>query len=270
LCDGSQSRFRCRGIACWSGWPTPSTFSTRPPGRIQGQQYGITRILFHNRGDILLTTVHDYTRQHGHHLVLLATDDHGQIAAVEASAPDLDTDPVTRILKVRDGDLTFHALPNTWSYRARGQHHTYTLTAGVGDQPMWTVTIDHSEPVAHDHLDDAVNTVLEHHAPPPLNHHPTGRAHITSWTRPLPSQQTGGSPCPTSISVTPGISSTPPMACPDNYGSHPTGPHPKTPGCSTAPANSSPSSPTAIRGTSPGRVSSRWRRVTSAIRDLMS
>jgi hypothetical protein len=78
-------------------------------GRIQDQQYGITRILFHNHGPILLTTVHEYTHETGHHLVLLANDDHGQMVAVEATAPDLEAAPVTRILKVRAGDLTFHA-----------------------------------------------------------------------------------------------------------------------------------------------------------------
>ena len=46
-------------------------------GRIQQQQYGITRILFHNHGDILLTTVHEYSRGTGHKLVLLASDDQG-------------------------------------------------------------------------------------------------------------------------------------------------------------------------------------------------
>ena len=56
-------------------------------GRIQTQQYGITRLLFHNHGDILLTTVHDYSRESGHLLVLLANDDHGLMAAVEATAP---------------------------------------------------------------------------------------------------------------------------------------------------------------------------------------
>ena len=79
-------------------------------GRIQHQQYGITRILFHNHGDIALTTVHDYTRDSGHRLVLFATDAHGQLAAVEATAPDLNTEPHTRILKVRAGDLTFHGV----------------------------------------------------------------------------------------------------------------------------------------------------------------
>ena len=131
-------------------------------GRIQQQQYGITRILFHNHGDILLTTVHEYSRGTGHKLVLLASDDHGQMAAVEATAPDLNTTPKTRILKVRAGDdLTFHSVPGTWSYRASRGGHTYTLTAGVGDEPIWTAAIDHAPTVAYDALDDAVNALLE-------------------------------------------------------------------------------------------------------------
>ena len=134
-------------------------------GRIGQQQYGITRILFHNHGDIALTTVHDYTRDTGHHLVLLATDDHGQLAAIQATAPDLDADPLTRILKVRAGELIFHARPDDiWSYRAAHAGHTYTLSAGIGDQPTWTTTIDHAEPTTHDSLDDAINELLGHRA----------------------------------------------------------------------------------------------------------
>jgi hypothetical protein len=130
-------------------------------GRIGDQQYGITRILFHNHGPILLTTVHDYTRATGHRLVLLATDDHGQMAAVEATAPDLDSAPQTRILKVRAGDLTFHAVAGTWSYRATSGRHTYILTAATGDAPMWTVSVDQDGPVAYEDLDDAVAAVLD-------------------------------------------------------------------------------------------------------------
>ena len=136
-------------------------------GRIQTQQYGITHILFHNHGDIQLTTVHDYSRDTGHRLVLLANDDHGQMAAVEATAPDLETDPTTRILKVRAGDLTFHAVPGSWAYRATARRHTYTLTAGIGDQPMWTTTIDHRAPVAYDDLDAALRPIFDHHAARP-------------------------------------------------------------------------------------------------------
>jgi hypothetical protein len=132
-------------------------------GRIQNQQYGITSTMSHNHGKIRLTTVHDYTRQTGHRLVLLANDDHGQMAAVQATAPDLDTYPCTRILKVRAGDLTFHAVPNTWSYRATANGHTYTITARIGDQPLWMTTIDHHTPTDHDCLDDAISTLLDHH-----------------------------------------------------------------------------------------------------------
>jgi hypothetical protein len=45
------------------------------------------------RGQIQLITVHYYTPDTGHHLELLASDDHGQLAAIEATAPDLDTAP---------------------------------------------------------------------------------------------------------------------------------------------------------------------------------
>jgi hypothetical protein len=128
--------------------------------RIQHQQYGVTRILFHNHGDIVLTTVHDYSREGGHRLVLFASDDHGQMAAVEASAPDLTTTPHTRILKVRAGELTFHAVPGrAWSYRAAQAGHTYTLTAGISDQPMWTVTVDANPPAAHQDLDAAIHHI---------------------------------------------------------------------------------------------------------------
>lgn len=87
-------------------------------GRIQQQQYGITCILFHNHGDITLTTMHTYTHEAGHRLILIAADDHGQMATIEATAPDLLTDPVTRILTVRTGDLTFHTSTQAWTYPA--------------------------------------------------------------------------------------------------------------------------------------------------------
>jgi hypothetical protein len=134
-------------------------------GRIQTQQYGITRIQFHNHGEIELTTVHDYSRESGHRLVLLANDDHGLMAAIEATTPDLNTDPITRILKVRAGDdLTFHGQSDSWSYRASAGGHTYIVKAGIGDEPMWTVTIDHAALLVHDDLDAALSVVLEHAA----------------------------------------------------------------------------------------------------------
>jgi hypothetical protein len=122
--------------------------------RISHQQYGITRCNDHDYGPILLTTVHNYTRETGHHLVLLAFDDHGQMVAVEATAPDLDTDPVTRIVHVRAGDVTFHAV-DTWTFRATAAGHTYTLTAQPGTD-TWTLTVDIQTPTAHPDLDDAI------------------------------------------------------------------------------------------------------------------
>ena len=108
---------------------------------LQQQQYGHTTIAYHNHGDDLtLTTVHTYTRSSGHRLTLLAhyTDTGELAAAVEATAPDLETEPQLRITKIFAADLTFHAVPSTWSFRAKG-HYTYTITAGVGDEPMWTL-----------------------------------------------------------------------------------------------------------------------------------
>jgi hypothetical protein len=127
--------------------------------RLGHQQYGTTRILFHDYRPIVLSTIHHYTREDGHHLVLLAADDYGLLAAVEATAPDLDTEPVTRIVKIRAAELTFHGIPGTWSYRTRHAGHSYTLTAGVGDEPMWTLTIGDQEPAGYDALDDAIAAV---------------------------------------------------------------------------------------------------------------
>lgn len=139
-------------------------------GRIHNQAYGITRIGAHNHGDITLTTVHERTPEGAHRLVLLATDHQGQLAAVVATAPDLHTRPSTRILKVRAGDLTFHALPkNKWAWSAAAGGHTYLLAAATGDElndpddPLWTTTIDDRPPVDYDALDDAIEDLLTHH-----------------------------------------------------------------------------------------------------------
>jgi hypothetical protein len=129
--------------------------------RIQQAQYGITRILFHNHGDILLTTIHEHAPETGHRLVLVATDDHGHLATVEATAPDLDTTTTARILTVRAGHLTFHATPTAWTYPATDDADTtYTLTAGIGDEPMWTIATNHGGAVAHQDLDHAMAEIL--------------------------------------------------------------------------------------------------------------
>jgi hypothetical protein len=130
--------------------------------RIQHQQYGITRVLFHNQGLVDLTTVHNYSRHAGHRLVLFAFDDYGQMAAVEATAPDLNTTPRMRILKVRAGERTFHAVPGQdWCYSTTHAGHTYTLTAGIGEQPMWTVTVDADPPAAHENLQAAIDHIAD-------------------------------------------------------------------------------------------------------------
>jgi hypothetical protein len=128
-------------------------------GRMEEQHYGSTEIRLHNHGPIRLTSLHHYIPGQHHTLTLLAYDNHGLMAAVEATATDLNATPNTRIKKVRAGDLTFHATPTDWTYQAHGRH-TYLLTAGVGDAPMWTLTVDDNPPIPYEDLEDALNTVL--------------------------------------------------------------------------------------------------------------
>lgn len=133
-------------------------------GRIQNQQYGITRIQFHNHGDILLTTVHQHTRETGHHLILLAHDDHGLMAAIEATAAHHEDRPDVRIIKVGVGGLTFHVDPSDrWTYRATRGTDTYTLAAVVPqdiDDPTWTTQFNDAAPVDHDDLELAITELL--------------------------------------------------------------------------------------------------------------
>ena len=37
-----------------------------------------------------------------------------------------------------------------------------TMTAAVGDEPRWTVTIDHGAPAHHADLEDALTALLPH------------------------------------------------------------------------------------------------------------
>jgi hypothetical protein len=129
--------------------------------RLQQQQYGITAVEQHNHGeDLLLTSGHTYSGGAGHKLTLLATyKDSGQTAAaVEVTAPDLDTEPDARIVKVQAGDLMFHAIPGTWSFRATGRR-TYIITAGVADQPMWTLSAG-GAPATSDSIAELVDQIL--------------------------------------------------------------------------------------------------------------
>lgn len=132
---------------------------------LQQQQYGHTTIAFHNHGeDLTLTTCHSYTQTAGHSLALLAHySDTGELAAaVHATAPDLETEPDLRIVKVTAADLMFHAVPGTWAFRAKGQH-TYTITAGIGDEPMWTLnthTTNGGAITATDNITELVDHIL--------------------------------------------------------------------------------------------------------------
>ncbi|MDP7706900.1 MULTISPECIES: hypothetical protein [Mycobacterium] len=134
-------------------------------GRIQDQQYGITRILAHNHGPIVLSTVHQYTRESGHHLILLAHDHHGDLmAAVEVAAAHLDDTPNVFITKVRAGELIFHADPHhQWTYRATRGTDIYTLTALIpheADDPMWTTQFNDADVIDWDDLDEALDALL--------------------------------------------------------------------------------------------------------------
>lgn len=106
------------------------------------QQYGDTTITQHNHGDdLVLTSRHTYSSISGHKLTLLATYVEAPTmtaAAVEITAPDLDTEPTMRIVKVFAADLMFHAVPDSWSFRATGRQR-YTITAGTGHAPLWTL-----------------------------------------------------------------------------------------------------------------------------------
>jgi hypothetical protein len=118
----------------------------------------VTRTTYY--GLLTLITRHRYTPTGGHVLSVLAYDDGAVQAAVVATTDhDGDANPHTRIIKVRAGDLMFHAVPGTWAFRARASH-TYTLTAEIGTDPVWTLRVDNEEPVAYHDLDDAIAEVL--------------------------------------------------------------------------------------------------------------
>lgn len=135
--------------------------------RLHNQQLGITRILFHNFGALLLTTVHDYSPIYGHRLVLIAADDDGIMATLSAAAFDLSVDkPEVRITKVRAGELEFKVDPHhQWTFRATRGDDIYTLTALIphedGD-PGWTTQFNDDEVLDWDwdDLNDAVSDLL--------------------------------------------------------------------------------------------------------------
>ena len=126
--------------------------------RLQARRYGTTPIADHNHGPILLISAHRATRAGGHHLSLFAVDRRGQIAVVEATAPNLRSEPDLRIRTVRAAHLTFHAARGAWTFRAHGRH-TYTLAAHTGDS-AWSLTIDDHPATSHEHIDIAIRHVL--------------------------------------------------------------------------------------------------------------
>ena len=132
--------------------------------RLRRQHYGTTVTTgCHNHGaDLLLTSRHTYSSTTGHTLTLLATyKDSGEVAAAaEITTPDLHTKPQLRVTKIAAADLMFHHIPGTWSWRATGAAHTYTITAGIGAEPLWTLTADHSTPVASDNIGVLVEDIL--------------------------------------------------------------------------------------------------------------
>lgn len=143
--------------------------------RLLDRRYGTHRITGHAQGPILLTSVHRYTRHNGHHLTLFAADRRGQMAVVEAAAPNLRSEPALRIRTVRAAHLTFHAAGEDWTFRAQGRH-TYTLSAHIGDS-AWSLTIDDEPATCHEHLDIAIRHVLSHELEP-------ARAAVASRGRP--------------------------------------------------------------------------------------
>ena len=130
--------------------------------QLQLQQYGATTIECHNHGDdLILTSRHTYASSTGHTLTLLATytNDGATAAAVEITAPDLNTTPHMRIVKVYAADLMFHAIPGTWTFRAQGQHR-YTITAGTGDEPLWTLATHTGPATPSNNIAELVDQVL--------------------------------------------------------------------------------------------------------------
>ena len=79
--------------------------------------------------------------------------------AVEIIAPDLETTPHMRIVKVYAADLMFHAIAGTWTFRAHG-HHRYTITAGTGDQPLWTLATHTGITTASNNIAELVDHIL--------------------------------------------------------------------------------------------------------------
>jgi hypothetical protein len=130
--------------------------------RLHHQPYGTADILVHNFGSFPMQAAHHRAGPDGHTLHLIAYDDHGVMAAVQASAPDRHSSPQLRIVKVRAGHLTFHGTEN-WTFRAVGEHR-YRLTAHIG-QCTWALAVDDQDTDTYPSIDAAVEAVLGDHEP---------------------------------------------------------------------------------------------------------
>lgn len=128
--------------------------------RLQERRYGTTRLTDHTHGAVLLTSVHRYSRAHGHQLTLFAADSRGQAAVVDAYSPNLRAEPSLRIRTVRAAHLTFYAGTGPWTFHAHGRHH-YTLTTRVGESE-WSLAIDEHTPTQHDSINTAIDQILSH------------------------------------------------------------------------------------------------------------
>ncbi|MGD9620599.1 MAG: hypothetical protein AB7G47_10175 [Mycolicibacterium sp.] len=128
---------------------------------IQEQQYGISTVHLHHQGDdVELVIAHRYSRAGGHVLTVLARCEWGARAALEVTADDLDSVPRVRIVRMRVGDLMFHAVPGAeWTWRAHGEH-TYVLSTAAGES-QWTLTVDDEVMVGFDNPNAAAARVLD-------------------------------------------------------------------------------------------------------------
>jgi hypothetical protein len=133
--------------------------------RLASREYGISIIAFHEFGDIALNANH--TRHDtGHTVKMWAYDDHGIVAAAEASAPHVGGTPEARIVNFRAAHLIFGVIdtdsPIETVFFARGRRGTYQLDAHVGSS-AWTLSVDDEQPQRFETLDDALAHIVSVH-----------------------------------------------------------------------------------------------------------
>lgn len=131
--------------------------------RLATREYGITRILFHEFGDTVLNANHT-AHDTGHTVKMWAYDDHGILAAAEASAPHVGGTPEARIVTFRAGHLTFGVIdtpnPVETTFFARGHRGVYALHAHIGSS-AWTLDVDDHDPQRFTTLDEALHHIVD-------------------------------------------------------------------------------------------------------------